>query len=286
MKQRLSEEARRFEFDASLDGVRLQTTYPLRGVHYHFHPEFELVLVQGGAGRYMVGNTAGTYSGRALILVGPHLAHGWTFDDAQANATIHAATFTRQSLGFELLSRPAFSGIDTLLSTAQQGLWFAGPEIDRLGTAIEKLQELHSARRLLQFLDILALLSEQKDATTILPPDYLSPRDAADHALFARILRYIHDRLGEQIAVADAADHLHMSVASFTRFFKRMTGITFVSYNNAWRIEQACILLRTTQRKVLDIAIEVGFGNLSNFNRCFRRSLGTTPREYRASPHS
>ena len=60
-----------------------------------------------------------------------------------------------------------------------------------------------------------------------------------------------------------------------------MTGRTFVGWLTEVRIGHACRLLAQTDLPVLTIALDSGFGNLSNFNRAFRRLRGCTPREWR-----
>ena len=62
-----------------------------------------------------------------------------------------------------------------------------------------------------------------------------------------------------------------------------MTGTTFAAYLNERRLATAAELLRTTDDTVLTIAGQVGFDNLSNFNRQFKARFGMTPRQYRAA---
>lgn len=60
-----------------------------------------------------------------------------------------------------------------------------------------------------------------------------------------------------------------------------MTGSSFVSYLNEYRLSEAAQLLRGSDKKILTVANETGFDSLSNFNRQFRQRYGVTPREYR-----
>ena len=79
----------------------------------------------------------------------------------------------------------------------------------------------------------------------------------------------------------DAAEIINMSVTAFSRFFKKSTGKTFISYVNAIRIGWACKLLIESDMNVAQISYEVGFNNLSNFNRRFYERHHFNPREYR-----
>lgn len=72
-----------------------------------------------------------------------------------------------------------------------------------------------------------------------------------------------------------------MTETSFSRFFKRKTGTTFTHYLSELRIAKACELLIRTDLPVTVISSEVGYENLSNFNRSFKLSRHTTPAAYR-----
>jgi AraC family L-rhamnose operon transcriptional activator RhaR len=67
----------------------------------------------------------------------------------------------------------------------------------------------------------------------------------------------------------------------FCRIFREYTGLPLFEYIIHRRIEQAMILLRSTDDKILSIAYDCGFNDLSHFNRCFKKTSGLTPREYR-----
>ena len=65
------------------------------------------------------------------------------------------------------------------------------------------------------------------------------------------------------------------------RYFKENMGTSFVDYLRDYRLTMAARLLLVSDDTVLSIAEEVGFDNLSYFNRAFKKKYGVTPREYR-----
>ena len=67
------------------------------------------------------------------------------------------------------------------------------------------------------------------------------------------------------------------------RWFKQMTGSSFVAYLNERRLAAAAERLRGSSDAVLTIAGDVGFESLSNFNHQFKKRYGVTPKEYRES---
>lgn len=96
-------------------------------------------------------------------------------------------------------------------------------------------------------------------------------------------VNYIEAHYQEPIRIQDAALECGYSESHFMRWFKQMTGTSFIRYLNRYRLEHAFSKLRTTEKTVLEISEESGFDNLSNFNRQFKKQFGVTPRELRES---
>jgi AraC-like DNA-binding protein len=94
--------------------------------------------------------------------------------------------------------------------------------------------------------------------------------------------RLIEERYAERLSLDDLAAHFSLNPAYLSRAFKKESGSTIVEYVNKVRIRKSCLLLKKTESSILDIALSVGYNNLSHFNRFFRRSLGMSPREYRS----
>ena len=67
----------------------------------------------------------------------------------------------------------------------------------------------------------------------------------------------------------------------FMRWFRQMTGQTFIIFLREYRLNAAAEALRTTEDTILSISEQCGFENLSYFNREFKAHFGMTPREYR-----
>lgn len=95
------------------------------------------------------------------------------------------------------------------------------------------------------------------------------------------ILKYVENNYADKITVADIADIVGFSESHFMRYFKETMGTSFVSYLKDYRLTIAARLLQGSDSSVLDIASEVGFDNLSYFNRAFKERYKTTPLKYR-----
>ena len=101
-------------------------------------------------------------------------------------------------------------------------------------------------------------------------------------ARLKQVLSHIQREYARPITVDEMAKFCSCSSGHFMRWFRQMTGSSFVAYLNEHRLAEAARKLRSSEEKILTIAQDVGFESLSNFNHQFRIRYGVTPREYRA----
>jgi AraC-like DNA-binding protein len=92
---------------------------------------------------------------------------------------------------------------------------------------------------------------------------------------------WIEQNCQEPIALDAAAGQAGLSPFHFLRLFRKVLGVTPHQYLLRTRLRRAARLLAERERPVTDIAYEVGFGDLSNFVRSFRRAAGISPRGFR-----
>ncbi len=95
------------------------------------------------------------------------------------------------------------------------------------------------------------------------------------------ILKYIENNYMYKITIADIAQKVQFSQSHFMKYFKKNMGTSFVDYLNDYRLTMAARLLRSSEASVLAISQEVGFENLSHFNRMFKKKYNMTPSAYR-----
>ena len=86
----------------------------------------------------------------------------------------------------------------------------------------------------------------------------------------------------QPISVAEIAEALGFHPNYLMRLFRRVSGMTLLEYIAQQRVALAQRLLATISLKVIDVAMESGFGSVCRFHTVFARLCGTTPRQYRA----
>ncbi len=106
--------------------------------------------------------------------------------------------------------------------------------------------------------------------------------DGAEPVMVTRARAYIAAHKTEPITLAEAAHAAGASIFHFCKVFHRATGLSFTDYLARARVEDARTGLRNPSRRISEIAFDVGFQSLTQFNRTFRRIFGQSPTEYRA----
>lgn len=107
-----------------------------------------------------------------------------------------------------------------------------------------------------------------------------SPPNA--EARVTRIVRAIERHPGAALTIERLAREARLSPYHFLRTFERLTGVTPHQFVLRTRLREAALRLAESPARVLDIALDCGFGDISNFNRAFRTEFGVSPRVYRA----
>lgn len=100
-------------------------------------------------------------------------------------------------------------------------------------------------------------------------------------AFIMKICAIIQKQFQEPPSMSDAASICNLSEGYFCRAFHEHTGLRYVEYIQAVRVEHFCHTIQESETSITDAAFEVGFNSLSQFNRVFRKMKGTSPRQWR-----
>jgi AraC family transcriptional regulator len=100
-------------------------------------------------------------------------------------------------------------------------------------------------------------------------------------ARVSRIVRRIEDHPDAALRLKSLARDAGLSPYHFLRTFEQITGVTPHQYVRRTRLRQAASRLLAEPGQVLEIALDCGFGDVSNFNHAFRAEFGVSPRQFR-----
>lgn len=98
-----------------------------------------------------------------------------------------------------------------------------------------------------------------------------------DLKLISPLIAYIEKNYHENITLDQAANRVNMSYYHFSRYFKKVTGRNFKEYIDFVRVSEAEKRLISSDMLISQVAYEVGYNNLSSFNRVYKRIRGYSP---------
>jgi AraC-like DNA-binding protein len=104
--------------------------------------------------------------------------------------------------------------------------------------------------------------------------------------LVQKAREYILQHKMEPLSLAAVAQASGASVFHFCKVFKKSTGLKFTDYVARVRLEDAKTQLLNPSRRISEVAYDVGFQSLTQFNRMFKRIFGQSPTEFRAQLHA
>ncbi|MGW1456018.1 AraC family transcriptional regulator [Salegentibacter agarivorans] len=248
---------------------------------WHYHPEIELVYVNGGSGKRQIGSHVSYYQNGDLILIGANLPHCGFTDSLTNNDRETVIQFSPDFLGKNFWEIPEMRNVRVLLERAKNGIVFHGEDKNLIGEKIEALSSLTNYKRLLGLLEVLNMLENAKDFTLLNAEGFVLDTELEDHNRINVIFNFVKNEFKRNIALEEIADVVSMTVPAFCRYFKKTTGKTFVQFVNEYRLVHAAKLLHEKQISITDVCFESGFNNFSHFNKQFKKFTGKSPSVYR-----
>ena len=109
----------------------------------------------------------------------------------------------------------------------------------------------------------------------------MTEQQNAEPPLVQKARAYIQQHKTEQLSLGDVAKAAGASVYHFCKVFHKSTGLKFTDYVARLRAEEARTQLLNPNRRISEVAYEVGFQSLTQFNRTFKRVFGQSPSDFR-----
>lgn len=248
---------------------------------WHYHPEIELVYINGGAGKRRIGSHISYYTEGDLILIGSNLPHCGFTDKFTGNKNEILVQMKNDFLGQTFFNIPEMKKIQNLLEVAKGGIAFSGSTKQILGDKMEDLDNQNDFERILSILHILNELALSNEFKVLNAEGFSLETEVKDNDRINIIFNYVKNNFQEDIPLIEIADMVSMTVPSFCRYFKKITNKTFVQFVNERRLVHASKLLTEQTMSITEVCFECGFNNFSHFNKSFKAFTGQNPSEYR-----
>lgn len=249
---------------------------------WHFHPEYELVLVTESTGKRFIGDSISEFKPGDLNLIGPYLPHLYRNDPkyyekkSRLRARSIVVHFKEDSFGEHFFNLPEAENIRLLLSRSIKGLNVGGKTNPVIRKKLIDLVEARVFDRWILLVEILHILSCSQDLHFICN-EVITGQNPTETNRMNRIIDFVIKHFHREISLSEAAGIAHMAENSFSRYFSQRTRKSFTGFVNEVRLNYASRLLAETNRSITEISIDCGFNNLSNFNRQFRKLYNKNP---------
>ncbi|MGI6223954.1 MAG: AraC family transcriptional regulator [Prevotella sp.] len=263
------------------DRHKKEFTYPI-----HSHKEYELNFVEGAAGvNRIVGDSRERIGNYDLVLItSGELEHVWEQGECKSEdiREITMQFYFGLDDNDPFFQKTPFHKIHHMMEAARKGLAFSQHTIMKVYNQLDELTKITDRfMALMKFLMLLNDLAGSDDMRTLASSSFAKVVLDEDSRQIENVKNFIAQNYMYELKLEDVASVANMSKSAFSRFFKLHSGRCLSDYVIDVRMGNASRLLLDTDDTISNISFKVGFNNLSNFNRTFRRLKGCTPTEFR-----
>lgn len=247
---------------------------------WHFHPEYELVYIEGTSGTRHVGEHISTYEGSDLVLIGsniPHLNFDYGVKTAYQKVVAHInPEFVHQHI-------QGISELNSLLNLfkkSKHGVAFNGAIKDEVGKKMFQFEKLNPFEQYLKLIEILQILAEANDFELLHETPFTKKQSEREQGRIRKIYAFVDKNYSRKIELNEIAVLSNMTKEAFCRYFKKATNYTFIEFLNRYRVSHSKRYLMSG-KSVSEACYCSGFESLSYFNRIFKKITNENPSEFR-----
>lgn len=248
--------------------------------YWHFHPEYELVFIDGCDGNRHVGDHISKFSGSDLVLIGsniPHLNFDYGVQTDYEKVVLQIQPTFMQNMFKEI---PEMQSIFNLFERSQHGISFFGETKKTVGERLKKCHLVPPFEQFLEVLHIFQILSKSGEMELLHRQPYINQFSKKEQQRLRKIYSYIDENYRQKIELEKVAAMCNLGKAAFCRYFKKATGNTFIGFLNQYRISQAKRFL-LMGKNVSETCYGCGFESLSYFNRIFKKITNENPTDFK-----
>ena len=274
------------ELAESSVSFRVREFAPGEGLQYHFHSEIEIQYVEKGQGYRQIGGVLEKFSAGVVLLIPAHVPHFWVYnghEDSKAPVGKGYCILFSPMFLTEVLARvPEMKKEVEYISQIREAVEIRGKAAENIGRILKSMQRQDGFDRYISFLRILKEGMTSSETVRI-EVEHPVSEGRRHMSKIQTVFNYLVENQGKKVSLEDVASQVNMSVSSFCKFFKKVTGQTFTESLNNMRIKRAeMLLLNNDSLSISEIAYSAGYDSLSHFNHMFLKLKGETPSSYRA----
>lgn len=258
-----------------------------RAMALHRHEFAELAIITGGAAAHVTVQGRYPIAAGDVFFIPPEQPHG--FADVRGSLSLSNVLFLPKRMpepSAELRGMPGYQALFELEPKYRDAQGFVGhlrlppEELERVAALVRELDD-ETRRRLPGGRVLVEALFTQ--IVVRLARGYGAHASPGGRRLLAiqKTIQHIETHHTDAVELEALAKKAGMSLSTFKRVFKAVTGTSPIDYLLQTRLGHACHLLRDADKTVTEAALFAGFNDSNYFARQFRARMGCTPREWR-----
>jgi AraC-like DNA-binding protein/quercetin dioxygenase-like cupin family protein len=254
---------------------------------WHFHPEYEVMLVLEGTGIRFVGDSMERFQAGDLVFYGANIPHLYRSDkeyyqkDSKLISKATVVYFKENFLGEHFWSLPDIAPIKKLLAHSRRGIRFKGKARNELKKHIQKLDDHKDGiDKIIDLLTILKIMAGTREYDLLSSSAFTKYVEEDDCERMNKVYQFLMDHYMESPSLEEVSQIANMSTTAFCRYFKSHTNKTYTQFLNEIKIGNACKLLIDNTLSISQICFETGFNNFTHFNSQFKKITSLTPSQY------
>lgn len=244
--------------------------------YWHFHPELELVYIEGASGTRHVGEHISQYEKSDLVFIGSNIPH-LNFDYGVKTDYQEIVVHIRQDfLGNAFAFTPELLKINQLFEKAKFGIAFNNETKRKVAERLMRLPLMSHFEQFLEILSIFQVLANTEEIEFLHTNSFENQYTKKDQERMKRLYQFIDENYERKIDMLEVAKLSNLSKPAFCRYFKKMTRLTFTEFLNHYRINQAKKFL-LIDKNITETCYDCGFESISYFNRTFKKITNENP---------
>jgi AraC-like DNA-binding protein len=258
--------------------------------HLHRHNEIQLVWVIKGEGTLVVDNNMHAFRSNDIFWLSENQPHLFKSDPSyflpKSKKKIIALTVFFNPTGplAAFFDFPELKNIKAFIEQHPSGFRLPAPQVARVSGLMEELYKTKGIDQFMLFIDLLKNIAHHRQPEPLSQNTLLNAYSENEGIRIGHIYHFVMHHYDQPISLEDVARQAHMTRQAFCRFFKKHTLLTFVSFLNQVRINEACKKLTGgSYESIATVAYQCGFNSIANFNRVFKETTGESPSGYTES---
>lgn len=247
----------------------------------HQHEEIQISFIIEGTGTLVVGDSVNDYNKNDILIIGSNIPHVFKSDfNTYKKSHMVSLFFTKNAFGKDFFNLEELKELQPFFKRAKFGFKVTS----RLKQIKRLFFKLESSGKLNRFLILLEIVKHTSKGSYKSLSSFIYDKTYTDNEgqRMRNVFEFTMNNFQNNITLQTIANEANMTKNAFCKYFKKRTNKTYIQFLNELRIEHACRLLQlNNDLSIIEIAEQIGFNNMSNFNRQFKALKKCNPSEFK-----